>query len=576
MKDDRGWIKHAAGRAQRFLFPCILFIYPLLAANQGIDISDPMYSLTNFRFFPELEGTWALATYLANAVGFLLMKLPFGGTLLGINIYTRLLISAMALLAYFFLKGKMPAWIVFVGEMIAISYCWCPTTILYNYLTYFFFLAGCILLYRGLIWGRRNLLIWAGVCLGLNVMVRTPNILEALLILAVFYYGRMNGEEWAKIWKNVGWCVLGFAIGFLGIFCLICIQYGPGAYFGMFTSLSGYSATDDSYSPLSMITSVLGAYGRTLPWIMVILVCTLAGWLVFRALPKRLIWPARVGYGLCVLILVRLFWGRGVFTFTYYNYRSIYEWGMFLLYLALLSCILVMGNARYFKRDRLLALIVLLSMTVTPIGSNNDTMPNLNNLFLAAPFAIWGIWRALAPRIGRASAFPAAAMTVMIVGMAFIQGVGFHVSFAFGDGIYGEKRDAKVENSAILKGMKTREDNAENLTGLLGYMEGKSKEALVTFGNAPGLNYLLDMPPGISHAWPDLDTYPAEQMREELTALMESDQPLPAVILYKENGQMPEKGEKWRILQEYLTAGEYALLYENDGFIVYGTAGAAE
>ena len=142
MKDDRGWIKHAAGRAQRFLFPCILFIYPLLAANQGIDISDPMYSLTNFRFFPELEGTWALATYLANAVGFLLMKLPFGGTLLGINIYTRLLISAMALLAYFFLKGKMPAWIVFVGEMIAISYCWCTTTILYHYLTYFFFLSG--------------------------------------------------------------------------------------------------------------------------------------------------------------------------------------------------------------------------------------------------------------------------------------------------------------------------------------------------------------------------------------------------------------------------------------------------
>ena len=73
-----------------------------------------------------------------------------------------------------------------------------------------------------------------------------------------------------------------------------------------------------------------------------------------------------------------------------------------------------------------------------------------------------------------------------------------------------------------------------------------------------------------------LDTYTAEQMREELTALMESDQPLPAVILYNENGQMPKEGEKWRMLQEYLTAGEYALLYENDGFIVYGTACAAE
>ena len=130
---------------EKFIFPCLLLIYPLLWVNQGIDVSDPMYSLTNFRFFPELKGSWAIATYLANVAGWLLMKLPFGGTLLGISFYTRLVISAMALLSYYFLKGKMPAWVVFAGEIIAISFCWCPTTILYNYLTYFLFLAVCIL-----------------------------------------------------------------------------------------------------------------------------------------------------------------------------------------------------------------------------------------------------------------------------------------------------------------------------------------------------------------------------------------------------------------------------------------------
>ena len=115
---------------EKFIFPCLLLIYPLLWVNQGIDVSDPMYSLTNFRFFPELKGSWAIATYLANVAGWLLMKLPFGGTLLGISFYTRLVISAMALLSYYFLKGKMPAWVVFTGEIIAISFCWCPTTIL--------------------------------------------------------------------------------------------------------------------------------------------------------------------------------------------------------------------------------------------------------------------------------------------------------------------------------------------------------------------------------------------------------------------------------------------------------------
>ncbi len=90
----------------KYVFPILLFLYPLLWMNQGIDVSDPMYSLTNFRFFPQMEGSWALATYLANVTGWLLMKLPFGGTLLGMNFYTRLIISAMALLFLLFPEGE--------------------------------------------------------------------------------------------------------------------------------------------------------------------------------------------------------------------------------------------------------------------------------------------------------------------------------------------------------------------------------------------------------------------------------------------------------------------------------------
>ena len=78
----------------KYVFPILLFLYPLLWMNQGIDVSDPMYSLTNFRFFPQMEGSWALATYLANVTGWLLMKLPFGGTLLGMNFYIWLSASA--------------------------------------------------------------------------------------------------------------------------------------------------------------------------------------------------------------------------------------------------------------------------------------------------------------------------------------------------------------------------------------------------------------------------------------------------------------------------------------------------
>lgn len=566
--------------AGELLFPCLLLIYPLLWANQGIELADSMYSLTNFRHFPVLSDSWTLATFLANVTGFFLMKLPFGGTLLGISLYTRLLISVMALLSYYFLKGKMPAWMAFLGEWIAISFCWCPTTILYNYLTYLLFLAGCILLYRGLIWEKRGLLVWAGVCLGLNVMVRIPNIVEAALIVAVFYYGRLTGKEKAETWKDAGCCVAGFFAGFLAVLTVICIRYGSTAWFGMFRSLGGYSATDESYSPFSMITSVLASYGRTLIWVMILGSCMIAGWIFFRYLPKKLQTAGKVVYCLCIPVLIRLFWGRGMFTFTYYNYRSMYEWGMLFLYLVLLSCILVLADDRYFRRDRLLALIVLLVVLVTPIGSNNDTMPALNNLFLAAPFAIGTLGRLMIQHRRRIAVFPVTALVVTVIGMTLLQGTGFRSRFAFGDGIYGEKRDAKVENSVILTGMRTRAENAQDLNGLFAFLEESTKttgRSLITFGNAPGLHFLLDMRPGLSHGWPDLDTFPAGQMRRDLEEAA-SDRPL--VILYQENGLPPADTleasgnaagmEKWQYLEEYLEREEYTLLYENRGFLVFG------
>ena len=133
-----GKLHKGKGVLQKIIFPAILLIYPLLLVRQGIDISDTTYSLGYYRFMDGMDITWVLATYLANVAGAFLMKLPMGDTLLGMNIYTGLLAAAIALVCYYIMSKWLPAWMVFAGEVIALSLCWCPTTILYNYLTYFF------------------------------------------------------------------------------------------------------------------------------------------------------------------------------------------------------------------------------------------------------------------------------------------------------------------------------------------------------------------------------------------------------------------------------------------------------
>ena len=112
--------------AAEILFPLVLLIFPLLKINQGVDLTDTPYSLGNYRFFEGTRGVWVLATFLSNVAGYVLTKLPMGGTMLGMKLYTSLLISLMALASYRFFKTKMPPFLAFAGEMAAIGFCWCP------------------------------------------------------------------------------------------------------------------------------------------------------------------------------------------------------------------------------------------------------------------------------------------------------------------------------------------------------------------------------------------------------------------------------------------------------------------
>lgn len=562
--------KQAVFWLEKVVFPLILVLYPLVNINQGIDITDTTYNLANFRFFTEASGSWQVATYFANVIGYVMMHLPFGDTMLGMNFYTSLTISFMALLAYWFLKGKMSAWLAFLGEFIAIGFCWCPTTKLYDYLSYVLFLCGTICLYRGLIWEKKKLLAAAGICLGVNLTTRMPNITECALILAVFYYGWLKKKSLEEMMKQTGICVAGYLAGFLAVLTCISIQYGPGAYWEMITGLTAYQTTDSTYSPFSMIASVLGAYASSLTWVILILVCALAGRVMFAILPGRFENLKKAVFVLCMPVLLRLLWGRGMFNFEYTFYMSMFQWGMLLLYLTIAACLFAIFSSRTFYRDRLLCFMVLIILAVTPLGSNNETYPNLNNLFLAAPVALWQWHRWFLHYRTRKEMFPYKAMLLGVFGMITVQATGFGVTFVFRDGMEGQQRTAQVENSSLLKGMYTTPENAEELSALISYVDEQNLqgESLLVLGNAPGLHYILDMPSATSHGWMDLGTYAAAQMEEELKdAALKSP-----LIIWREEEKTETDGEgeqKAALLHQYIEENEYTLAEEAGSYRIY-------
>lgn len=185
--------------AVEILLLFVLALYPMRHINWGLDFWDTGYNYANFEYMglEHMDSMWLFSTYLANAVGRFFARLPFGSCLMGMNFYTGLFASALAIGGYLFCTKKlgMPSGIAFLGEIAALSLCWCPTALLYNYLTYVFFLVCVILLYEGLTREKKWCLYAAGLCLGSNVLVRFSNLPEAALIVAVWAYGVIEALE---------------------------------------------------------------------------------------------------------------------------------------------------------------------------------------------------------------------------------------------------------------------------------------------------------------------------------------------------------------------------------------------
>ena len=71
---------------EKFFFPVVLLLYPLIGVNQGLDISDTMYSLANYEYIDGLNPMWLFSTYLSNVIGHMIMLLPGAGNMLGFDI----------------------------------------------------------------------------------------------------------------------------------------------------------------------------------------------------------------------------------------------------------------------------------------------------------------------------------------------------------------------------------------------------------------------------------------------------------------------------------------------------------
>lgn len=606
------------------LYVLILGMYPLRHIYIGVDLWDTGYNYANFQYMgtDHMDSMWLFSTYLANVMGNFLMKLPSAGSLAGMNLYTALFVSILAVTGYLFCTRtlKISPLVAFIGEFAAISLCWCPTAVLYNYLTYVFFLISFILLYKGLVVQRKWCLFAAGVFLGANVLVRFSNLPEAAMIVAVWAYGvlealeyretkRLNPEQakgksgaWKRTVNRTLWCLGGYLTVLVVLFGYIGIRYGLDAYIQGILRLFDMTDSNTEYKATSMLMGVVGTYVENLYWfirIVIIILVGMCGCVLVGLLKKHVkpiagsatvqLWLDRICHGTCVLLALAMIgwlYFREFCSWAFYSYDSMLRPGILFLMLTMLIGVVRIFQRKVSKEEKLISGMVVLVVLLTSIGSNNKVLPSMNNLFVAAPYTLWQC----AGFVGRVKTkeikgmvlnpFPAKCIVTAFLAMFLFQSVCFGAKFVFAESTGVQNTTATVENNEILKGIQMNPERAEELSTITAYVKERDLQGreVLLYGWIPSLSYYLQMPSAFN-PWSDLDSYSVEQMEYKMDELAgeidEKGAERPIVIAEKKYVEsLDDTGEtmearKWEMILDFMEKYGYEQSFDNGKFVIW-------
>ncbi|MBE5872993.1 MAG: hypothetical protein E7287_01160 [Lachnospiraceae bacterium] len=548
------------------------------------------YNYANFKnnSLEYMDSMWFFATWLANQAGAVLTKLPFGDTVLGLNVYTALFVSFMAVGTFLFCvyRLKMPEWIAFAGEILACSLCWAPTAVLYHYLTYLFLLAGCILIYQGLECGRDKYLLFAGILLGLNVAVRFSNLTHMGMILVVWGYAAVVKKSWRVVLKETGNCVLGYVIGLGGFLLFMSLRYGFTEYFESVMRLFEMTEVATDYSPMRMLLGMVQAYFDCSYWLkrfgLMLVVCTVLCLIV----PGR--WKAVKKGIVLVAAVVLLYWlaGNNFYLRDYAIYQSIYYPCVALFALAILLSVYFLARKGIAAEDKLKALFVIILILIGTLGSNNAMYSGINNTFMVLPFVLYLIWK-LCRQEEKIWFFPMKCVMVLAVIIVSVQALRFGYTFSYEEATGGRNMDTKITGIPTLNGMITGREKAESLTELYNYLGEnrlRDKECIL-YGQIPAIAHYMELRPAMN-IWSDLRSYGYEVMREDLEKVREevkAQGKTPVVIMeisWAEYMQGKRQDaifmdeitiKKLELIRAFLADYGYETGFENDKYVVFSS-----
>lgn len=586
----------------------VVVLYPLRWTFTGLDLWDAGYNCINYVCFgPEyMNPSLFYSTFLANVSGRLFSLLPYGDTYAGLRFYCGLVICANVLLSALFCirKVKLNRWAVILGELLAVSLCYSPAVILYNHLSFLILTVTIILLYNGLTADNNICLVSAGFMLGLNVFVRFPNITQAALILAVWYYLWQKKSRLKDVVSKTLFCLAGFAASFILVYAIIDGMYGNGSYFAGIQGLFGISEGAEDYSAASMITGMMGAYIRGFRRIADMAVFAAASFVIVAVIRKirdkngaegaGLKWYEFLTAAIAGICLIVFSVSHMLMQFDFHHYITVILTAAMFIDMGMIICFFVVVSSKADIGRKLVSSLLIMQIIVLSVGSNTGISPVMNNMFLIAPFMVHNLFlflagfdndmalpersfvpekiKAVSPVLKRLAAL---VITIAILAY-YVQSVMFGLGYVYEDAQNGIGGHGQVTDNRVLLGIRMNGERAGWMQELTDHINNEQLTGhdVIVYGYAPALVYYLSLKPVIG-SWPDLDSYAVSSMRKDMKALEEridkKETECPIIIFDDRNlkEQQEHDPEKWTILSDFMDKYGYDKTFSNSRFSIY-------
>ncbi|HEY1869750.1 MAG TPA: hypothetical protein VGG71_01760, partial [Chitinophagaceae bacterium] len=195
------------------LYFLLIFAFQILLIFQGLDMSDEGFLSTFYSqiFHNPNSVSYNFMFWLTGVIGGVWSKVTSPLGLLGLRLGGAIVNTLTVILTYNLLKKYLKPEYLKLGLLLVVLSLNNDIKIInYNTLSSLFYILAITFLFRGMLENHYPGILFGGFIAGLNVFIRTPNILELGLVLGIMYNGYLSGQLFTTSLRQITTFVSGF------------------------------------------------------------------------------------------------------------------------------------------------------------------------------------------------------------------------------------------------------------------------------------------------------------------------------------------------------------------------------